>query len=386
MGPSLTQISETSDMHLPLQLFLFVDKRPGATEQIRQVRSHLKTLQSSHAFDLQVVDVGEQPYLAERFKLVATPALIKAHPAPQHILTGSNLVTQLKTWWPFWQQSAAEYLASQGQAQLDSTSITDSAQLMRLSEENFCLRQEQEALREQIRFKDQIVAMLVHDLRNPLTAVSMALETLEFSWSLEHQNTVTGLTPESRKQLMKHARNQAQIIEHMITEVLQASRGTSAELEIRPQRLQPKKLAKEIIGQLKNRLSAKSQQVKTDIPNDLPCVYADPERVRQVLVNLLDNAIKYTPAGGTIQVIISHRTTQKVQFSVCDNGPGIPIEYQKQIFDNQFRLQRDREQEGYGIGLALCQRVIRAHYGQLWVDSAPDQGSCFHFTLPVYRG
>lgn len=386
MGPSVTQTSETSGMELPLQLFLFVDKRPSATEQIRQIRTYLKTLQSSYTHDLQVVDVGEQPYLAEHFKLVATPALIKVHPAPQHTLTGSNLVTQLEAWWPFWQQSAAEYLAKQGQANSESTPITDSAQLMQLSEENFCLRQEQEALREQLRFKDQVVAMLAHDLRNPLTAVSMALETLEFSWSLEHQNTVTGLTPETRNQVMKHARSQAQIIEHMITEVLQVTRGASAELEIRPQRLQPKKLFKEVIGQFKSRLSAKSQQVKTDIPNDLPCVYADPERVRQVLVNLLDNAIKYTPPSGTIQVIILHRTTQKVQFSVCDNGPGIPVEYQKQIFDDQFRLQRDQDQEGYGIGLALCQRVIRAHYGQLWVDSAPNQGSCFHFTLPVYRG
>jgi two-component system clock-associated histidine kinase SasA len=122
-----------------------------------------------------------------------------------------------------------------------------------------------------------------------------------------------------------------------------------------------------------------------DIPSDLPLVYADPERVRQVLINLLDNAIKYAPAQGTIAISVLHRTTQKVQVSICDNGPGVPEENHERIFEEHFRLKRDEAQEGYGIGLALCQRIVRAHYGQIWVDSVPNQGSCFHFTLPVYR-
>ena len=79
-----------------------------------------------------------------------------------------------------------------------------------------------------------------------------------------------------------------------------------------------------------------------------------------------------------------HRTTQKVQISVCDNGPGIPEENRDRIFEERFRLERDAHHEGYGIGLSLCQRIIRAHYGQVWVDSPPTGGSCFHFTLPVY--
>ena len=122
----------------------------------------------------------------------------------------------------------------------------------------------------------------------------------------------------------------------------------------------------------------------TDIPNDLPKVYADADRIHQVITNLLDNAIKYTPPEGEINVSILHRTTQKVQASVCDNGPGIPEENQEKIFEERYRLKRDEFQEGYGIGLALCRRIIRAHYGRIWVDSVPGQGSCFHFTLPVY--
>ena len=77
-----------------------------------------------------------------------------------------------------------------------------------------------------------------------------------------------------------------------------------------------------------------------------------------------------------------------MQVSISDNGPGIPTENQERIFDDRFRLQRDQAQEGYGIGLALCKRVVQAHFGQIWVDSELEQGkggSCFHFTLPVYR-
>ena len=74
-----------------------------------------------------------------------------------------------------------------------------------------------------------------------------------------------------------------------------------------------------------------------------------------------------------------------VQFSVSDTGPGIPPEKQERIFEGHFRLQRDQEQEGYGLGLALCRKIVRAHYGQIWVDSSLGNGSCFNFTLPVYR-
>ncbi len=82
---------------------------------------------------------------------------------------------------------------------------------------------------------------------------------------------------------------------------------------------------------------------------------------------------------------ILHRTTQKIQVSICDSGPGIPEENRDRIFQDRFRLERDESHDGYGIGLSLCKRIIRAHYGQIWVDSSLNQGSCFHFTLPVFH-
>lgn len=381
------------DLESPLQLLLFVDRRPSSGEQLRQIRKYLSELEAQHIFQLQVIDVGEQPYLAEHFKLVATPALIKLHPEPRQTLAGSTLVTQLENWWPRWQRSAEEYImgldtqvnTSAPEASKPTiNSITYSAELIQLSDEIFRLKQEKEKLQEQLQFKDRIIAMLAHDLRNPLTAASIAIETLELGFEAK-DGRASRLRPELIAQLLKHARTQTRAIDRMITDILQAARGTSSELRIHPQPLDLGELCQDVLNHLQDQFRLKAQQLETDIPKDLPRVYADSERVRQVVVNLLDNAIKYTPVNGKIHVSILHRTTQKVQVSVCDDGPGIPPENQEHIFEDHFRLQRDEKQSGYGIGLSLCQRIVRAHYGQIWVDSILNQGSCFHFTLPVYR-
>lgn len=377
----------------PLQLLLFVDKRPTSNERIRQIRSCLKELAEDNLYELQIVDVTEQPHLAEHFKLVATPSLIKIHPEPRQTLAGSNLVAQLENWWPRWQRSIEEFQTQlrisyemEGAANADQIkSIEHSAELIRLSDEIFRLQREKEEVQAQLQFKDQLISMLAHDLRNPLTAISIALETLEQLRNIPKQEGGIAPKPELMSQLVRHARTQTKAIDRMITDILQAARDKSVEFRIQPRELDLGQLCLEVLDRLREQYQAKFQRLKTDIPSDLPRVYADRERVKQVFVNLLDNAIKYTPEHGLIEVAVLHRTTQKVQVSICDNGPGIPAENQKSIFEERFRLKRDEGKEGYGIGLALCKRVVRAHYGQIWVDSKPNHGSCFHFTLPVYR-
>lgn len=387
------------DSEQPLQLLLFVDHRISSRKHIQRIQSYLKTLRADYPFELKVVDVGEQPYLAEHYKLVATPALIKVHPKPRQTLAGSNLVAQLKNWWPRWQRSVEEHQSTIAQAvplqsSLSSSnalqrvpaaasSITSSIELIRLSDEIFRLKQEKEELLEQLRFKDHVISMLAHDLRSPLTAASIALETLE----LEHkpkEGYTSELTPALKARLLKQARSQFRSMERMITDLLQSARGNTSEFNLRPKKLHMGKLCEDVLAQMKEQFELKSQQVETDIPQDLPCVYADEELVRQVVVNLLDNANKYTPVDGKIHVSILHRTTQKIQVSVCDNGPGIPEENRDRIFEGHFRLKRDEAKEGYGLGLSLCQKVIRAHYGRIWVECAPKGGGCFHFTLPIY--
>ncbi|TVQ10381.1 MAG: histidine kinase [Leptolyngbya sp. DLM2.Bin27] len=379
------------DARVPLKLLLFIDKRPSLARQVRQIKQYLKSLETHFAFNLDVIDIGDQPYLAEHYKLVASPALIKLAPAPQQTLAGSDIVNQLERWWPKWQQEHLETLnltdldpdATTWSTDSDSD-FTYSAELMKLSDEIFRLNQTREELEAQLRFKDRIIAMMAHDLRNPLTAASIAVETLELGYS-PNQTRHLSLSPELTGQLLKHAKTQIRAINRMITDILKAARGASMELQIVPQELDLPALCQEVINAFQNRLQEKQQTLTAEIPQDLPMVYADGTQVKRVVTNLLDNAIKYTPEGGQVSVMALHRTTQKVQIAIVDTGPGIPAEKRDKIFEESYRLQRDVTQEGYGLGLALCQRIVRAHYGQIWVDSAPGEGSSFYFTLPVYR-
>jgi two-component system, OmpR family, clock-associated histidine kinase SasA len=237
-----------------LQLLLFVDQRSSSHEQIRLLRKSLQELKSEYPFDLQVVDVGEQPYLAEHFKLVAIPTLIKIHPEPQQSLTGSNLIAQLKHSWPRWLRSVEEYWLSHP-SELTSVdtnfqeipSIACVSEIMQLSDEVLRLKQEKEQMQEQLQFKDRIIGMLAHDLRNPLTAASLALQTLEVTQKAKDNGDPPSEFFHLTTPLIKQARQQLHKIERMITDLLEASRGEKSQLNIPPQKLDIGCLCQEIV-------------------------------------------------------------------------------------------------------------------------------------------
>ncbi|MDJ0729058.1 MAG: histidine kinase [Crocosphaera sp.] len=373
------QTNSESDKAASIQLLLFVDERPSSHEYIQAIRDYIKTVSQDRACQLEVIEIHEQPHLVEHFRLVATPALVKVVPEPRQTLAGSNLVNQLKKWWPKWLSSLEGNHHHPSREK--SNSVGYSGELMRLSDEIFRLKKDKENLQEQLKFKDQVLAMLAHDLRSPLTAASIAVETLELAQNQDDTHKQQKLTA----QLFNQTRNQFRVMNRLITDILQASKSMNAQLHAQQTEVFLPRLSKEILAQYNELLREKSLTLIEDIPQDVPPVYADEELIRQVIVNLIDNAIKYTPEGGEITLSILHRTSQKVQVSVCDTGLGIPEEKQERIFEGHFRLQRDQGKEGYGLGLSLCRKIIRVHYGQIWVDSVPGQGSCFHFTLPVYR-
>ena len=384
-------MSTTSGQNSPapvlLQFLLFVDDRPHSQENVQQIQAYLKELKTDYPFELQVIEITEQPHLVEHFRLVATPSLIKISPPPRQTLTGSNIVNQLKKWWPHWEQAIAEQLFERSKLEEATTiisnnpvSFSDSAESMRLCDEIFRLKQEKEELLEQVKFKDQILAMLAHDLRSPLTAATIAVDTLE----LLHQKPECDRKPELEQRIYYQARQQFRIMNRLIKDILQASKNFSSHFEIHNHQFYLQNLCGEILSLYRDRCDAKSLTLEIDIPQDLPSIYADEELLQQVFANLLDNAIKYTPNGGKISVSILHRTNQKIQVSIADTGPGIPESKQENIFEGHFRLTRDEAKDGYGLGLSFCRKIIRAHYGQIWVDSVLGQGSCFQFTLPVY--
>ncbi|MEM1309969.1 MAG: histidine kinase [Cyanobacteria bacterium P01_H01_bin.153] len=386
---------ESAANQISIKLLLFIDKRPSSGEYVQRLRHHLKANQLDQTFSLDVVDVSEQPYLVEHFRLIATPALVKFAPGKQQVISGSNLLSQLDQWWPHWQreivalQAARDKKASESNSEVrtlsDSDELAHSIEVMKLSDEIFRLKQEKEDLEAQLQFKNRIVAMLAHDLRNPLTAASIAVETLELGYGEKATDNKRSLSPKLTAQLLRHAKTQIWAMDRMISDILQTAKGAAADLQIQPQATSFNSLFAETLASMRNKFEAKSQAVDVDIPQDLPLIYVDPSQIQRVLSNLLDNAIKYTPDGGDLYVSALHRTTQKIQVCVQDTGPGIPQEKHEKIFEDSFRLQRDEAKDGYGIGLALCRRIIRAHYGQIWTESIPGEGSQFYFTLPVFR-
>ena len=377
----LTALGRETLSPLSIQLLLFVDDRPSSQEIIRQIQSYLQSLKSDYPIDLQIIEIRQQPHLVEHFRLVATPALVKIAPVPRHTLAGSNLVEQFKKWLVRWQKAIKEEIKNDHAEDAQLQEVEHSGELIRIADEVFRLKQEKEELLEQLKFKDQILAMLAHDLRSPLTAASIAVETLELAY---HQPD-TERSLQLREQLHQQARKQFRIMNRLITDILQASKSMAAQFTLQQSKFYLQSLCQEILSQFTDTFQEKTLILQSDIPQDLPPVYADEELIRQVIINLLENGIKYTPAGGAITLSVLHRTTQKVQVSISDTGPGIPEEKQEHIFEGHVRLKRDEGKEGYGIGLSVCRKIIRAHYGQIWVDSVPDHGSSFHFTLPVYR-
>jgi two-component system phosphate regulon sensor histidine kinase PhoR len=125
--------------------------------------------------------------------------------------------------------------------------------------------------------------------------------------------------------------------------------------------------------------------VSSDIPDDLPPAMADRERVHQVLFNLIDNAVRFTPPGGAVTVT-AHRLNGSVEVEVHDNGVGIPAEHLPRLFERFYRVDTSRSRAddgGTGIGLAIARSVVEAHGGHIHADSEPGEGSTFTFELPV---
>lgn len=374
MTASLDRISNTQPV---LKLSVFVDGKVAHAGLLQSIQAWLQQFDDEFPVHLDINEVRDCPYLAEHYKLVVTPALVKVSPLPAHVLAGQDLIAQLEIWWPRWSEQMR--LVAAGETNNGSNGKTDyaSAEVLRLSEEVFHLRQQQIELQEQLSFKDRVLAMLAHDLRNPLSATSLAIETLE----QHHDRLDEAMT----MQMLDHARTQTRKMEQMIADILLAARGTSSELQLTTAEVNLVELCQTVVDDMGDRIHAKRLHLETDIPPRVPTVQVDRDKIRQVLVNLLDNAIKYTPEGGTIQVVVLHRTTQKVEVCVSDTGPGIPADQQERVFSDAVRLSRDRQREGYGIGLSSCRRIIRAHYGRIWVTSSPNEGSSFHVVLPIFR-
>jgi two-component system clock-associated histidine kinase SasA len=322
--------------------------------------------------DLQLANPAEQPELLELHRLVATPALVKLEPSPRQVFAGNTLVNQLRAWLPRWQQT--EVVTGLGltlrPAEIDGSRTQRE---LRLEDQVLVLKQENETLIERLGVQERLLRMVAHELRTPLTAAKLALQSLSLG-QIDNSRCLDVLD------------RRLDDIEQLSADLLEVG-TTRWEALFNPQRLDLGQVAAESILELEKLWVGRDLELITDIPSDLPDVFADQRRMRQVLLNLLENALKFTPDGGRVNLTLLHRTSQWVQASVCDTGPGIPREEQQRIFQDRVRLpQTSGTTSGFGVGLSVCRRIAEVHSGRIWVVSDPGEGACFHFTVPVWSG
>ncbi|MFL5609614.1 MAG: PAS domain S-box protein [Gemmatimonadaceae bacterium] len=219
--------------------------------------------------------------------------------------------------------------------------------------------------------RDDVLAVVAHDLRNPLNTVSMAV-------SLMLESTPPERVQERRQ--VEIVRRAADRMNRMIQDLLDVKRMESGRLTIELKPEEPGSLINDTVDMLRPLAAGTGIMLDTALDDDLPCVVADVARIQQVLSNLVGNAVKFTPRNGRITVS-AERIDGEVRFGVIDTGPGIPAEQVPHIF-GRFWQARASDRRGIGLGLAIAKGIVEAHNGRIWVESHVGLGSTFYFTLP----
>jgi two-component system sensor histidine kinase KdpD len=222
------------------------------------------------------------------------------------------------------------------------------------------------------RLRSSLLSSVSHDLRTPLGVITGATSTL-----LQDEATLDAAT---RRDLLETAHEEAERLNRLVRNLLDMTRLASG--AIRPKKeWHP---LDEIVGVALQRLEPRlgGRRIDVDLPSDLPPVPLDDILIEQVFINLLENAIKYTPSDTPIEIVARH-TKGAVEVEVSDRGPGVPTEERDHVFEKFYRLTREGTQGGAGLGLAICRGLVEAHGGRIWVEDRSGGGSRFRFTLPI---
>lgn len=224
------------------------------------------------------------------------------------------------------------------------------------------------------RDRDEAIAIVSHDLRNPLHAIHLNTELLA--------KVAVGRLPHERVGRAASAISRATgEMERLIKDLLDVSRIQRGTLRLEPRSAEPSGLIEGALGALSATAEKRSLCLEAEVQAPLPEVVVDAERITQVLLNLIGNALKFTPPGGRV-IVRSERVDEGVRFSVADTGPGIPEADHARVFERFYQGHRDKP-PGSGLGLAIAKGLVEAHGGRIWLESRPGEGSTFTFELPL---
>jgi signal transduction histidine kinase len=234
---------------------------------------------------------------------------------------------------------------------------------------------EEQQLAEQ---KADLTRMIIHDLRNP---ISTLISTLELA-----QTQLNGMVETA---VLADARQSCLDLLDMVDSLMDVTRLESGQMIIEAEAVYLHPLVQKLVSRLQPLAIRRNITFSFTFAADLPAVWADEEMIRRVLLNLLDNALKFTPANGRIQGHLqpeppfAPQQESGLRCLISDSGPGIPPEYREQVFDRFMRTNAGGAQvRGTGLGLAFCKMAVEAHNGRIWIEEASTGGSQFVFTLP----
>lgn len=224
------------------------------------------------------------------------------------------------------------------------------------------------------RLRSSLLSSVSHDLRTPLGVITGAASTLQRD---EHDRL---LSPAARQDLLASVREEAERLNRLVRNLLDMTRLASGSLRPRKQ-WHP---IDEVVGVALNRLEDRlhGRDVSLHLPRGLPPVPIDAILIEQALINILENAIKHTPAGTPIEISATSRESG-IEVAVADRGPGVPAFERERIFEKFHRLEGTAADGGAGLGLAICRGIIEAHGGRIWVEGRADHGAVFRFWLPL---
>jgi len=221
--------------------------------------------------------------------------------------------------------------------------------------------------------RNDLISMIVHDLRSPLGNVISSVDVVQASLPPEH---------EVEHSLLSIASRSAARLSRLVDSLLDMRRLEEGKMNLSKTQTNINTLVAEAVEQVEASAKEKGLLLRNEVPARLPYVDVDTDMIRRVIINLLENSIKYTPNSGAVTVA-ARAAPMEITFGVTDTGPGIPRSEHTRIFSKFARLNREAAPKGLGLGLAFCKLAIEAHGGRIWVDSQIGQGSTFSFTLPL---
>ena len=249
------------------------------------------------------------------------------------------------------------------------------AHAVELQQLNQQLEKMNEKLKELDLRKSEFVSMVAHELRTPMTSMGGLVDNM--------LDGLVGALTEKQRFYLNRFKSNLERLTRMIPELLDLSRIEAGQVDVQTKALDVVQLVEPIIESFKPMAREKRIALQAMEVSSLPMILGDTDKLTQVVTNLIQNAIKFTPEGGKVHVEFQERDERSVQVTIADTGCGIPDSDRNKVFEKFYRGESvTREARGAGLGLAIVKQIVELHQGRIWVQSTPGEGSRFSFTVP----